>query len=598
MGAVAALAYAWVFGSTLGGPAVREAGFAYRIVFGLIGMAAVIVTLGSASLWLPSMIFGLPAIALAMVIFARRDRYAQMDWKNAAWPRGWVEVLALSVSAIALALGFLQALAPSTSWDAAVAHLALPADFVRAGRIELSPGNAYSGYPLLVHCLYTYAFGIGGETSVQLTAWVLAALACAMVFDLARQVAGRRAGFIAASIMATAPLFAEQAGVASLDVALASVVAGALAQWLRWHDTSERRFLILAGLLCGGACGIRHTGFLVCAIVIVGTLVRSVWIARRATALKAPLLVGVSMAVAAAPWILRSAIVTGNPVYPFFMDVFGDGAIHHTAITALGAHESIKGNGFWYFVTFPWNLVMHPERFDGWSKSPGGLVLILGVPGLFLGGAKARWLGVFTLCGLLAFYHFQHLARYMLPFFVPMMAAAAATCVAPRWRKVALPVWGVSVVMGLVVAGAMMHFKIPVALGFEDRDAYLTRRVERYPAFAWINDTLPDDAGVLTLDPRSYYVDRRSFQNYEELKAIRALPVEEQLAWLRDHGLHYVLYPQAYLEESPGFGEEGYLDQFAGWREDSQRFPLVIRFALERPKGGTEVVEVYEIRVD
>jgi hypothetical protein len=100
------------------------------------------------------------------------------------------------------------------------------------------------------------------------------------------------------------------------------------------------------------------------------------------------------------------------------------------------------------------------------------------------------------------------------------------------------------------------------------------------------------------LDPRSYYVERRSFQNYEELKAIRALPVLEQLAWMRDQGLRYVLYPQAYLEESPGFGEKGYLEQFDGWRADTERFPLVKRFELERPRGGTEVVEVYEIRVD
>lgn len=572
-------------------------GAAYRVALGLAVLSLVVLAGGSVGLGTSWMLAAIAATAIAFV-WGGRGRSTPAQRRAVRWPGGPLEIGALAIVATALGFGLLQALAPSTSWDAAVAHLALPSDFVREGRIRILPGNAYSGYPLLIHGLYTYAYHFGGETSVQLVAWALAALACAMTFDLGRQLAGRRAGYVAAAIMASAPIFAEQAGVASLDVALAGVIAGALAQWLRWYDTLDRRALALAGLLCGSACGIRHTGFLVGALLVAGTFIQGICATRRPMAAGAASgTFALAALFAATPWVLRSAIVTGDPFFPFFTEVFDSSRIHDTEITALGAHESIKGSGLWYFLSFPWNIVMHPERFDGWSKSPGGLVLILGVPGLFLGGPKARRLGAFSLCGMVAFYHFQHLARYMLPFFVPMMAVAAVPCVTPKWARVAVPVWVVGAAVGLTVFAAMVHFKVPAALGLEDREAYLTRRVERYPVFAYINRNLPKDAGILTLDPRTYYIDRPTFHNYDALKAMRDWPMERQLAWFKEQNLRYLVYPQAYLEESPGFGEKGYLDQFDVWRNDAGHFRLIERFELPRPNvGGTEIVELYEIR--
>lgn len=600
MSGLVLIACAWIAGSAAGGQTVRDAGHAYRLLTGFVLIAVVTLVIGSVALSWAAIVIGLGTFALALLVVARRWHRTPPDHATPLRPTDAVETIAAGITLVSLAMGLLQALAPSTSWDAAVAHLALPADFVRDGRIELLPGNAYSGYPLLAHCLYTAAYIFEDEISVQLVAWAFAAIACVTTFDLGRQLAGRRAGWIAMAIIATAPIFGEQAGVASLDVAFAGVIAGALAQWLRWYDTAARGPLLLAACLCGSACGIRHTGFLVCALVLTGTSLRAYTSTRQARPMIAAACTFIAAAaLTAAPWVLRSTIVTGNPFYPFFMSFFESNRIYDTEITALGAHESIKGRGLWYFLTFPWNIVMHPERFDGWGKSPGGLVLILGLPGLILGGPKARWLGAFSLAGLVAFYHFQHLARYMLPFFVPMMAVAAVPCVTNSWKRLALPVWGLGAMVGLTVFAAMIHFKVPAALGFESREDYLTRRVERFPVFQYLNANLPESAGVLTLDPRTYYIDRPAFHNYDALKVMRDWPIDRQLAWFREHNLRYLVYPKAYLEESPGFGEKGYLTQFDTWRNDNEHFRLLHRFEIPRPRvGGTETVELYEIQPD
>ena len=90
--------------------------------------------------------------------------------------------------------------------------------------------------------------------------------------------------------------------------------------------------------------------------------------------------------------------------------------IDHIAITAPGTHESIdraRGISFVALLRFPWDIIMRPQDYDGWSKSPGGMVLILGLPGLFLGGWRARILGAYSALGGGLFFFFQRLFGFI-----------------------------------------------------------------------------------------------------------------------------------------------------------------------------------------
>jgi hypothetical protein len=248
------------------------------------------------------------------------------------------------------------------------------------------------------------------------------------------------------------------------------------------------------------------------------------------------------------------------------------------------------------FLRFPWDIIMRPAMFDGWTKSPGGMVLILGLPGLLLCSWRVRAIGAYGVAGCALFYFFQRFARYMLPFFTPLVVvAAAASMRMGRYRKGVMVVLTVTFLFGLTLHAAAISFKVPVVLGLQSRTAYLTARVERYAAFQYANDHLLDGT-ILTIDQRSYYINGPTYQNHWALKRIAGLPLAEQVAWLREQGIRYVILPLDFIEESGALREDvGAMVE--AWRFDRGVFePVCDPMNIPRPKGGLDRVEIYRLK--
>ena len=570
---------------------------AYRLLAGLCVCAVIILVIGGYSLPTAQLVINVLALAgLGYGVFRFERAIPSSALKERPrQPFGFLEWICLFTTGAALAMALISALAPATGWDASVAHLALPKDYVREGRIGLIEGNEYSAYPHLLHVLFAYAFIQGGERGVMLLSWIFALLACVVVFLLGTRIENRRCGLIAAAILATAPIFLDQGGTASVDLAFCAFTAAALACLVAWHDEKRLFWLFLAAFFAGSSCGIRHTGYIVCAFLVIAML-----IVTRPEGARAAFWFGLIALVSAAPWLARSAWLVGNPFYPFFADTLGGGRMPHWNVTSLGTHSTVVDNtGLLRLLMFPWDIIMKPQVFDGWSKSPGGLVLLLGVPGLFVGGKRARGLGAFAVAGLICFFYFERLARYLLPFFIPMMVVAAiAACRLKPLRHVTSAVLIVMFLYGLAVDAAAVHFKVPVVLGFQEADAYLKQRVERYPAFQWVNGHVPYDETVLTFDRRTYYFNGRTFQNDEPLRRLRDLPLSGQVAWLKAHDIRWVFLPLTYIEESRGH-RSAFLGMVTAWRQFRRYFAPAYTVDLARPrKPGTERVEIYEVRYD
>ena len=571
----------------------------FRLLAGFCLAAVLVLMLGLWSLRTASAaLYLIAACGLAAEIFSGGGVLRTKGGVIAApVPLTWLERLCAGTVGMSLLLTFLSALAPVTSWDAGVAHLALPDDYARAGRIYFEPGNVYSGYPHLLHGLYAVACFSGGEQTAALLSWTFGGLACAALYVLGSRIESRRCGWIAAALLGAAPIFMDQAGTVSIDLAFTALVAGALAALAAWRADGSSGRLLLTALLAGSACGVRHTGLLVLALLAPGVLL----LAPRRRVVSVAVFAGVA-ALAAFPWLFRSAWLTGNPVFPLLDSVFPAGPIPHISVTDAAPHESIaRGGGarLLTFLRFPWDIVMRPGQYDGWTKSPGGMVLILGVPGLIFGGAAARLLGVFSIAGGVVFFFFQRLARYLLPFFAPMMVVAGvAACRAPAWRRLIAAILVAAFLYGLGLHVAAMHFKAPVLLGLQTRDAYLRERVERYPAFEYINEGLNDGRTVLTPDQRTYYIEPPTFQNHWEMLRVAGLAPEQQRAWLRDHHIGYVLVPWAFLEESPAI-RDALIPMFKQWRADPVHFRSVREFVFPKLRGtGEDRVDIYEVVQD
>jgi hypothetical protein len=570
---------------------------ACRLLCGLVPVALVAVSVGSYSLNGAQYLLG--GVALCVVLHSLRPASRKSGSRSSAhFTRlSWLEKGAVVAVLCAWLLALIGALAPSTGWDAAVAHLALPSDYGRAGRILTEPGNVYSGYPHFMHSLYAVAMLGNHELPVSLLNWAMGCLACVAMYSLGRRVGTRQTGLVSAALLATAPIYLDQAGNVGIDLPFVAFSTAALAAVAAWHDEKKVEWLVVAGILAGASCGIRHTGYLVCGLLAIGVAILSL----RARLPRPLATFALAAVIAALPWIIRSWLVTGNPIFPFLLSVFPDSPIDHIAVSTPGAHESISrssGMGLVAFFRFPWDIVMRPAMYDGWNKSPGGMILILGAPGLIVGGARAWWLGAFSAAGGAAFFFFQRLARYLLPFFTPMMVVAALTAERlPRGRRAVAFLLIFSFAYGLALHAAAVHFKIPVVLGHQTKQEYLNERVERYGAFEFANSRLNDGGTILTLDQRSYYLDGPSYQNHWSLKRIASLSLDEQVAWLHESKIRYVMVPEDFIAQSGALsGEIGTM--VAVWQRSPQQFELIDSpLQLPRKDGkGVEKVSFYAVR--
>ena len=78
----------------------------------------------------------------------------------------------------------------------------------------------------------------------------------------------------------------------------------------------------------------------------------------------------------------------------------------------------------------------------------------------------------------------------------------------PR-RITILTTVGLLYAIHLAYAGALVGYTAEGVLGLGSRDSYLTERVQYYDSYLYINENLPEDAGVLIPRSFGYYLDRR-----------------------------------------------------------------------------------------
>ena len=219
------------------------------------------------------------------------------------------------------------------------------------------------------------------------------------------------------------------------------------------------------------------------------------------------------------PWFIRNAVQTGNPVHPYFAEVFGgdesDGlrsdrqvasgigdfsVTEATAVTAvtLGtfARRGHAGDiGPVYLILMPLVLVWTWRH----RRDPAALVVV----------------AVMAL-GVAAWAVGPPLGRYLLPTLALIAATGGAAwaemvdAFGARLRT-AFNVFLLFLLIGNCspVRGEYLGDQLACFLGYQSDEEYLRKNLTQLDAFRTANDELPTDARVLLVgEPRVYGIDR------------------------------------------------------------------------------------------
>jgi len=563
------------------------------------------------------------ALAIAGVIKLRRvllaDRNCQdsiaRDVATHSTPWVWLAVVPFLVLALLAAAN-----APGTIWseegygyDVLEYHLEMPREYYEAGVIAYAPHNVYANFPASVEMYYLLTMVVLDDVLDVGTTANMVHLLFAVLTVWAAWVVGRdwsaSAGVVAGISAASAGWLIYLSGLAYVENAMlffGVVASGCVLRALR-TDGSARVWFILAGLAAGFACGCKYTAVpMIAAPLGMAILVASRQpLRRRATD---ALTFSVFCLLAFSPWLIKNAVMTGNPVFPLANSLF------HAEPEGWGEEETERFDAA--------HGIAPAERSIGarlaatWKRTVGDpyqrfgpAVFLLAVGGL-IGRQRDRTdlalvvvLVVQVLVWLLATHLF---ARFTVVLLIPLvlLAGRSITSEAPRRRK--------AIIVIAMLAGCTWNFTFAARLRAAESPPgepgtwiaswVYDGKLPGYKYMAVVNRELPEDAKILLVgEARALYFRREVdycvvFNRNPFVEAVRAAGSDEEIvAWLRERGYTHVVVnwtEVARLARTYGFAEEitpALFDRLgpAGLAR-THRFLLPERNALH--------VDIYEVR--
>ena len=486
-------------------------------------------------------------------------------WVGALWVYGWGETKAMVshwaagawsrpegprppdgplwgawAAGIAAALGaaFWLSWVPPHQYDSLVYHLALPQAYVRAGGLIQVDHLLYSHFPQNGEMLFTLALLLGSDLLAQLFCWLATAVAVWWVYDHGRRAASRGAGAAAAALLASHVAVLLLASTTYVEALVMLWLSGAVLCYQRWHwivhaaagsqeergETSARPWLTLSAIFTGLALGSKYTAGAAAAILGIFLTVR--WLAApgRDRLTDMGLYTGIVTAFFL-PWLVKNAVMAGNPVFPFLYQVFPGSVDGWQGVSAAAYFEvlseyGLKGNFWPKLLNLPLELLTGARRYGGGMDALGSLgweVVFWSLPAALWAAAanrSLRWLLAF--CGLYgAVWFFTGSVLRFMTAIAPLLCLAAGCGLHRVWETLGRPGRWLLGCAGaaLLAAHAGLFFfvhgifgSVRPLLGLEDREKFLSR-MDYYSCAAFSRDRLPSNVKMIIVgEQRGYYL--------------------------------------------------------------------------------------------
>jgi hypothetical protein len=461
-------------------------------------------------------------------------------------PRGPTRLLALFVG-LTMLLAVIPAFAPPTAWDALVYHLTGPKLYIAAHRLVQNVDIPHLGFPQAGEMLFTWGMLLAGPELAQVFHATFAGLTLLLLGSITEIYAPGR-GWLAAALLAAVPSAVLVAGWAYVEwmTMFAGLACLTLLVWAtegqtggisestaraaqessRWsHPPSaplgNAGLWGLAGFFAAQAVSTKYT-----AIGVVGGL--SVYAAWRLRPWRGVAVFAGTAALFTFPYLLKNALLTGNPLYPFFFSgVFWD-SLRQGFFSRPGTGLGPTG-----LLVAPWEATVwgveggvvtgHPS----YGATLGPLFLVF-IPLILLRlrqpQGRRAWFHAFLLASGtmyvlwligLASSHLLLQSRLLfpaLPMFVGLAVFGFDSLERIGWPGFSLRyVVGalVTLVLALTLVSTVLSFvtdsPLGVVAGSESQASYNESRLGIY---SWVMDRinlLPDGSRVVFLwEPRSY----------------------------------------------------------------------------------------------
>lgn len=454
---------------------------------------------------------------LIIVELMKSNNYSGVNW-HAIYQRISLPTFVFLILVFTTWLGIHS---PVIDGDALCYHLEVAKRMAGQDGLIFDPDLHETVYPLIVESLQSMALHFSGPIATRSISFLFGlSLACATVI-LARPFVGFDKSYWAGSLLLTLPIV--NAGMISPlnDVPLASLCVSSLASFIFLSEVAPvQKRILISGLYCGLACGVKFPG-IVWTMVMVTTIPYLIHETKNSTriqirfTLRCIAFFAFVVMITGGYWYLRAALVTGNPVHPYFRDTFGGRGLDEV----LAEDRKAPLEKLLNITTAPLVMSLAPSRFDSFSHQVGPLLLAVIPLGL-----------CFKMQGLWYFYLFvawlemavclsqRQSPRFFLACFAPLCAAAVAVIHENTGNynsKKTAKINQAKFVFGLILCLttislnlARVRLSIMVVSGLVNKSEWLVSHEPTFWLGRWADFNLPRDARIIGQDHRGFYWSR------------------------------------------------------------------------------------------
>jgi hypothetical protein len=528
-------------------------------------------------------------------------------WLSGQWIRRglWAAIISLVV------LMGVMAAVPPVSRDALTHHLAVPKLYLQHGGMVEIPAIEFSYYPMNLDLLYLLPLYFGNDILPKFIHFAFALATTGLIFGYLRRRTTINLALAGALFFLSLPVIVKLSITVYVDLGLIFFTTWSLLSLLRWRETGFRvPELAIAAVACGLALGTKYNAlpaFLLLTFLVPVLYVRNQ--PQNAAASRKAVLWGACFASIALavffPWMIRNLIWTGNPIFPLYDGLFNPGGSGNgSSLGPWAIRKLVYGESWWETLLIPLRIFFQgqddlPQLFDG-RLNP--LLLILPIFAFFprmnrgklsnkpegqgggpspapaangsgfsdggsstLKSEKLALLGFSVGYLLIAFFTTDMRVRYISPIIPPLVILAVLGFqnlfeVAGGERGgQALTPWRALLTLGVLVffslnGGYIFQLfskvnPVPYISGQVTREAYITQHRPEYPAIAFVNRTLPQDARILSifLGNRRYYFDREVLSDLPLVQTALADAAnpEDLLRSLKNRGVTHLVVGSA-----------------------------------------------------
>lgn len=478
----------------------------------------------------------------------------------------------------------LLAAAPLTGSDAMHYHFTVPL-LDLAGRLRPRFDISHSFLPGQAHLLISLGLALGSDRFALGFIFLGGLLTSATLYIITRQLISRTWSLLAVLTFLISPMvFWQITTSGSPDIWMGFYAGVAILAALRALENRDSSLAILAGFFAGNAAGVKYTGWTV-PIAICGYLF--LFFHPRIVAVSSSC---IAFLTGCLP-LIRNAVWTRDPFFPFLTRWLNPSHVNSYAL-ALIRHDT-HAVGFslapFHLVSFPFLLSIHGDQFGlGQYFGPvvlafAPLLLVLLWKNHLIRLCAAVWAATFIGDAVTA-----QMGRFLLPVYsiaLALVFAGIFTALRRNWRAIVYAGVG-TIALFVAFAGAsdMVYAKdfLPVAIGTESTEAFLSQRAPDYQTAAFVNSELSAtqrrDGGTVLVFFRHLYYLRIPFINGDPatswlLDPAHCRTVPELLDELKRNNVRWVVstgyYPDAFAEVFHQLEDEGKLTPIATTQVES-----------------------------